>query len=1106
MVLMLKTCPGEHPRAGRCSRLTRRHHYSSSSEYPPTMATNVANGLESPTDPEDITAVRYTRGTAEWRILNSPLGAPPLRVRRANAHRPTAIELWKKAIQQSGKPVPNVDHTSHFRYSKLGSQEIRLLRLYQSKHPEDPLKADMFKRRLEDVKGQYEALSYCWGTGAADHEIQIRDLNATRAVVKTNSELDDSSYKWWETLGAITHTEFRIRKNLHDALKRLRRRHGDVHLWVDAICIDQTPQGFEEKGAQLAKMGRIYNTASSVAVWLGEDSGEASNAFRLAREIMNYRMFDDMIHDDKMEEAWRDLANIMQADWFSRRWIIQEIALSRNATIHCGEHSLHWDDFADAVSLLVEKIELMRVGFRDEVFDDIETSSASILIQTLGNICRKSDEKHDRGAIDSRLLDIETLVSTLLGFQASFPRDTIFSILSLAKDFPKSKEGWEVLHAEQIEKVKNVKLKRIKREWQRHETRKARLVKELQTEADFHARIESELRVLEQQKIQLIEAEEKGEEEEVQRLRSEIETLDEETLRMFHRDYKELEESRDRCELQVRQLVLKYRRTEDEVITNPVTLLPNYRFSPRDLFIAFVTRSIFQTKSLDIICRHWAPDLTRVEDGAGQMPSWISSRSRAAFGLPGTARGRQNGDNLVGYLPHDIRRRYFCSGSTEANIEMLLDPRLLDGDVATGPGPVEGAGPPPVETHVDQEAIQSIPPLALDERAVPFEGVAPVAGVAPVEGAAPVEGTTPVGMAAQVTASERGSIKTTGPRFSSLRRLGRFLPRFGSQLEKQSEEHRVQTQQSSLRGGQSSNVSDTVPPINTRDSTPEGAEQEPDSTGDSVPQETEQDAGRSGDAPLAPAARHGPGTTSTKQLVASSFPSASTWAPGPHQLSGILVVRGFTLGRIKSQSDVMRGGVIPGEWVSKLGWENDENNHVPDVLWRLLVADRMPNGARPPLWYKRACLHGLVDRKVSDNAGNIHPVTPVDRSISEMTSKYFRRVEAVVWSRRLFDLTPNDEADAGGVGTTTTASSKAPTASSETPTPTLYGLGPGGSSVGDLVCILYGCSVPVVLKVAERKRVENLFEVVGEAYVDGVTDGEFMKEKWTSTARDFRLC
>jgi hypothetical protein len=95
------------------------------------------------------------------------------------------------------------------------------------------------------------------------------------------------------------------------------------------------------------------------------------------------------------------------------------------------------------------------------MFDDIEVSSASILIQTLGNICRKSDDDEDRGGITSRLLDVETLVSTLLNFQATYPRDTIYSILSLAKDRPQLQEGWQALHVSQLGKVQEEKVNRM---------------------------------------------------------------------------------------------------------------------------------------------------------------------------------------------------------------------------------------------------------------------------------------------------------------------------------------------------------------------------------------------------------------------------------------------------------------------------------------------------------------------------------------------------------------------------------------------------------------------------------------------------------------------
>ena len=202
-----------------------------------------------------------------------------------------------------------------------------------------------------------------------------------------------------------------------------------------------------------------------------------------------------------------------------------------------------------------------------------------------------------------------------------------------------------------------------------------------------------------------------------------------------------------------------------------------------------------------------------------------------------------------------------------------------------------------------------------------------------------------------------------------------------------------------------------------------------------------------------------------------------------HRVSGILVVKGFVLGTITGRSDVVRGGIVPGDWVKKLGWNEDsQNNRVPDVLWRLLVADRTPKGGNPPPWYRRACLHGLVDLRVTDAEGNLHSVTPPDRKISENTTEYFRRVEAVVWNRRLFEATPARR-----------PSLQMTAAGSDEP---LFGLAPKGCEDGDLVCIFLGCSVPVVLKKVKNPRVEeiDLFELVGEAYVHGIMDGEAMED------------
>lgn len=53
------------------------------------------------------------------------------------------------------------------------------------------------------------------------------------------------------------------------------------------------------------------------------------------------------------------------------------------------------------------------------------------------------------------------------------------------------------------------------------------------------------------------------------------------------------------------------------------------------------------------------------------------------------------------------------------------------------------------------------------------------------------------------------------------------------------------------------------------------------------------------------------------------------------------------------------------------------------------------------------------------------------------------------------------------------------------------GVAPRRAQKGDIVCVLFGCSVPVVLRKHDNNdEYENLCEFVGECYVDGIMNGE----------------
>jgi hypothetical protein len=62
------------------------------------------------------------------------------------------------------------------------------------------------------------------------------------------------------------------------------------------------------------------------------------------------------------------------------------------------------------------------------------------------------------------------------------------------------------------------------------------------------------------------------------------------------------------------------------------------------------------------------------------------------------------------------------------------------------------------------------------------------------------------------------------------------------------------------------------------------------------------------------------------------------------------------------------------------------------------------------------------------------------------------------------------------------------------------GIAPEAAEVGDIICIFYGAKVPFAL----RPKANGRYWLLGEAYVDGIMDGQFMNA--AQTTEEFVLC
>ena len=178
-------------------------------------------------------------------------------------------------------------------------------------------------------------------------------------------------------------------------------------------------------------------------------------------------------------------------------------------------------------------------------------------------------------------------------------------------------------------------------------------------------------------------------------------------------------------------------------------------------------------------------------------------------------------------------------------------------------------------------------------------------------------------------------------------------------------------------------------------------------------------------------------------------------------------MKGFVLDSIKVKKAFAQQGNVPQEWLELGRWKDTSAGLPPDAYWRTLVADRGPDGGNPPLYWQLACEQAYTQRPAGDdlNTEKLMAINSKPKAFAEkVVVEYLHRVQAVVWMRRLIV-----------------------TAERET-----LGLVPAKAKKTDLICILAGCSVPVVLRKieADKRTGEIYYKLIGECYVHGMMDGE----------------
>jgi hypothetical protein len=307
------------------------------------------------------------------------------------------------------------------------SDAIRLLRLEPGQFS-DKVQGTLCHANL-DKKPVYIALSYVWGDPAVT------------APIFCNG------------------TEIGVTVSLANALARLRKSNASVVVWADALCINQADAA--ERSRQVGIMAKIYKTATQVVVFLGEDTEDTAIAFsvlgrvsslleheqdpdrRLKAFNLGYLRGENPGIPPAEDPGWTALRNLYRRDYFSRIWVVQEVALSaREPRVICGSHQAPWSKVIRVATFCVRSSPVLNNG----------------AVKTHAPTATYMNEVRDALAVAKNHWSLELLYLLIRTrrSRATDRRDKLFALYGLANDI--SGSGGPLLKADYAMSVRDVLL------------------------------------------------------------------------------------------------------------------------------------------------------------------------------------------------------------------------------------------------------------------------------------------------------------------------------------------------------------------------------------------------------------------------------------------------------------------------------------------------------------------------------------------------------------------------------------------------------------------------------------------------------------------------
>jgi hypothetical protein len=115
-------------------------------------------------------------------------------------------------------------------------------------------------------------------------------------------------------------------------------------IWIDYVCINQA--NINERNHQVSLMSAIYSNAKTVVVWLGKEKDDIRPIVEFIsritpEDINNVKGFTTLLATLEKSTLLRSAAQaLLNRDYWSRMWIVQEVLLAKRLLIFVGRSSL----------------------------------------------------------------------------------------------------------------------------------------------------------------------------------------------------------------------------------------------------------------------------------------------------------------------------------------------------------------------------------------------------------------------------------------------------------------------------------------------------------------------------------------------------------------------------------------------------------------------------------------------------------------------------------------------------------------------------------------------------------------------------------------------